>query len=85
MTPIPKPTFTDVRFGPRERNLLSVWLAESEEPSPVVVAFPPGGFRVRRKKGPPGPMKVKQELLRLVDAGICVVAASHDGAMQEPF
>lgn len=83
----PKPTFVDVRFGPRERNLLTVWLAVSNEPSPVVMTYHPGGFRERPKRTPPrpGPIKVKQDILRLVRAGISVVAPSHDGAMMEPF
>ena len=83
----PRPAFIDVRFGPRDRNLMTVWLAESDEPTPVVMTYHPGGFRLRREKTPPqpGPIKVKQEVLSLVRAGISVVAPSHDGSMMEPF
>lgn len=38
------PTHADVAYGPRERNHLDFWQAESSEPSPLVVYFHGGGF-----------------------------------------
>lgn len=85
--PGPRPTHPRVRFGRREHNLMSVWLAKSDRPTPVVISLHPGGFRPR--EGPPRKdfdfVAVKQEILRLLDAGISVVAPSHAGAAQAPF
>ncbi len=43
--PIPEPDFADIPYGPHERNVMDVWLAESDEPAPVVVYIHGGGFR----------------------------------------
>jgi hypothetical protein len=33
---VPKPTLSDVRYGPHERNILDFWKAESATPTPFV-------------------------------------------------
>ena len=33
--PIFMPTHADVAYGPHERNVLDVWLAESKQPTPL--------------------------------------------------
>lgn len=38
------PTYADVAYGPRERNTLDFWRAESDTPTPLVVYFHGGGF-----------------------------------------
>jgi len=46
----PQPTYSNVRYSDRyDRCVMDVWLAESEEPTPVVVYFHGGGFRVGDK------------------------------------
>jgi acetyl esterase len=40
----PRPTFTDVSYGPDERNKLDLWKAKSDEPTPLVVYIHGGGF-----------------------------------------
>ena len=85
---VPLPTYANVKFGSGERNYLSVWLAESDRPTPVLFTFHPGGFRRRPDDSPPQlskPIAVKRETLRLLSAGISVVAPSHDGAGAAPF
>jgi len=43
--PRPEPTHADVRYGPHERNVLDLYLAESEESTPLVLYIHGGGFR----------------------------------------
>ncbi len=38
------PTFTDVAYGPLERNTLDFWKAESSTPAPLLVLIHAGGF-----------------------------------------
>ena len=40
----PAPTWTDVKYGPYKRNALDFWMADSDEPTPVVVYIHGGGF-----------------------------------------
>lgn len=41
---IRKATFTDVKYGPHERNVLDFWKADTKEPAPLVVHIHGGGF-----------------------------------------
>ncbi len=34
---IPKPTFADVQYGPHEENTLDIYIAESNEPTPIML------------------------------------------------
>ena len=43
--PKPKPALADVKYGPHERNVLDLWQARSERPTPLVVFIHGGGFR----------------------------------------
>ncbi|MCP4644324.1 MAG: hypothetical protein GY851_28030, partial [bacterium] len=40
----PAPDFADVRYGEHERNVLDVWKAMSDEPTPLVIYIHGGGF-----------------------------------------
>jgi acetyl esterase/lipase len=40
-----KPDFADVAYGPHERNRIDLYLAKSEQPTPVVFMIHGGGFR----------------------------------------
>src|SRR5262245_19417240 len=40
----PTPTHADVSYGPHERNVLDLWLAKSDAPTPLVVFIHGGGF-----------------------------------------
>ena len=81
------PTHVGVRFGPDERDLMAVWLADSADPAPAVLCFHPGRFRKLARPGPvrTAPPVVRRDLLALVDAGISIVAPSHHGAGRTPF
>ncbi|HIG29725.1 MAG TPA: alpha/beta hydrolase [Verrucomicrobiales bacterium] len=47
----PKPTHTNVAYGPHERNVVDFYKADSEDPTPVLVYFHGGGFRGGDKRG----------------------------------
>jgi acetyl esterase/lipase len=40
-----KPSYENIKYGQYERNVLDIWLAESTEPTPLVVFIHGGGFR----------------------------------------
>ena len=45
-----KPTHADVSYGPHQRNVLDLYLAESAGPSPLVLYIHGGGFRGGNKR-----------------------------------
>lgn len=65
------PTHADVQYGPADRNVMDVWLAESDEPTPVLVSIHGGGFRGGNKSVDG---RVLQECLA---SGISVVAITY--------
>lgn len=65
------PTHENVKYGPYERNVMDVWLARSDKPTPVLVSIHGGGFAK-------GDKRVSPELLRrCLDSGISVVAITY--------
>ena len=48
-----KPTHANVSYGPHARNLMDVWLPESDVPTPVLVSIHGGGFRAGNKSVDP--------------------------------
>jgi acetyl esterase len=68
----PVPTHQNVSYGPHERNVLDLWLAESTRPTPLVVYIHGGGFRGGSKES------LDAGVLReLLDAGISVAALHY--------
>ncbi|MCX7887531.1 MAG: alpha/beta hydrolase, partial [Verrucomicrobiae bacterium] len=51
--PKPKPDLANVRYGPHERNVLDLWKAKSQNPTPLVVFIHGGGFHRGSKEGIP--------------------------------
>jgi len=43
-TPLPPPDHADFAYGPHERNVFDLWLAKSDQPTPLVVYIHGGGF-----------------------------------------
>ena len=66
-----RPTHENVKYGPHERNVMDVWLAKSDKPTPVLVSIHGGGFRNGNKS-------VSPELLRkCLGSNISVVAITY--------
>ena len=65
------PTHANVKYGEHERNVMDVWLAESDKPTPVLVSIHGGGFRGGNKS-------VDGRLLSAcLENGISVVAITY--------
>ncbi|MSU51276.1 MAG: alpha/beta hydrolase [Opitutus sp.] len=70
--PKPKPDLADVKYGPHMRNVLDLWQARSDTPTPLVVFIHGGGFRAGSKEGVPVGL-----LSRLLANGISVMAINY--------
>jgi hypothetical protein len=65
------PTHANVKYVPHDRNLMDVWLARSDRPTPVLVSIHGGAFRH-------GDKSVNSGVLReYVASGISVVAITY--------
>ena len=69
--PAVPPTHPDVKYGPHGRNVMDVWLAKSEKPTPVLVSIHGGGFRGGNKSVNGGILK------GCLDSSISVVAITY--------
>lgn len=68
----PAPDLANHSYGPHQRNVLDLWKAKSDRPTPLVVFIHGGGFRAGSKDG------ISPALLRgLLDAGISVMAINY--------
>jgi acetyl esterase/lipase len=66
-----RPTHENVKYGPHARNVMDVWLAKSDKPTPVLVSIHGGGFAK-------GDKRVSPDLLgRCLNSGISVVAITY--------
>ena len=78
--PKPEPNFSDIEYGPHERNVFDLWLAKNEQPTPLVIYYHGGGFRQGDKSG------INPELLKkLLDTGISVATANYRLSSTAPF
>src|SRR5262245_16429938 len=77
---LPKPSQGNVAYGPHERNVLDLWQAKSDKPTPLVVFIHGGGFRGGDKSNlAPG-------LLALcLKEGISVAAINYRLSQHAPF
>lgn len=68
----PAPDLAEVKYGPHERNVLDLWKARSDKPTPLVVFIHGGGFRSGSKE------KLSGTLLEgLLEKGISVMAINY--------
>ena len=75
-----EPDVKDEKYGPHERNVLDLWKAKSDEPTPLVVFIHGGGFLVGYKE------YVKADLIRRCrENGISVAAINYRYSSQAPF
>ncbi|MEM9657000.1 MAG: alpha/beta hydrolase, partial [Planctomycetota bacterium] len=68
------PTLADIRYGPHERNVLDVWLANSERPAPLLICIHGGGFSGGDKEGFHGEADLIPPLL---ESGVSVAAINY--------
>jgi len=68
----PAPTHKNVAYGPHERNVFDLWLADSPTPTPLVLYIHGGGFRGGSKES-----LNAGTLRQLLDAGISVAALNY--------
>ena len=69
---LPVPDYANVRYGPYERNVFDIWLAKSENPTPLVIYYHGGGFRRGDKRTLP--LRLLQQLL---EQGISAAAVNY--------
>lgn len=75
-----KPDVADAKYGPYERNLLDLWKAKSDRPTPLVIFIHGGGFRAGSKK------QISEELLKdLLSSGVSVAAIEYRFVTTDPF
>ncbi len=80
----PAPDHANVKYGPHERNVFDLWLAKSDQPTPIAIYIHGGGFTSGSKEK----FKAK-DLTDLLAAGISVASISYrlvpDVPQSEPF
>ncbi len=70
--PKPTPTHANVQYGPHERNVLDLWLADASKLTPLVLFIHGGGFQGGSKD-----FINVQDLQELLSAGISVAAIEY--------
>ena len=68
----PAPDLSNVHYGQQQRQVLDLWQAKSDKPTPLVVYIHGGGFRGGSKQG-----LNRGTLGQLLDAGISVAAINY--------
>jgi acetyl esterase/lipase len=82
----PEPDRANIRYGSHDRNILDLWKAKPKpksdqvDPTPLVVFFHGGGFRLGDKSSVPGWLVAK-----CLDAGISVASANYRLSQMAPF
>jgi acetyl esterase len=69
---LPTPTYGNLSYGPHERNVLDLWLAKSDKPTPLVVFIHGGGF-VGGDKSKASPEAIR----RCLDAGVSFMSINY--------
>ena len=70
---VPKPTRSEVSYGPHKRNVLDFWQAESDKPTPLVLVIHGGGWNSGSKEIVNRSVNVRA----LLDAGLSVAANNY--------
>ncbi|HUS81448.1 MAG TPA: alpha/beta hydrolase [Armatimonadota bacterium] len=76
----PAPTHADLAYGPHERNVLDLWLAEGEGPRPLAVYIHGGGWVGGDKSS-----IARATLEKLLAAGISVAAVNYRYSTTAPY
>ena len=77
---LPAADVKDAKYGPHERNVIDLWKAKSDKPTPLVVYIHGGGFRAGDKS------TLDHDLLaKCLDAGISVAAINYRFSQHAPY
>lgn len=74
-------TYTNECYGNHERNTFDVWLADSDEPTPLVMYIHGGGFI----GGDKSRYYDSEDWVRLLDAGISIAGINYRFMSEAPF
>ncbi len=74
-------TFTNEKYGEHERNVFDIWLADSEEPTPLVIYIHGGGF----VGGDKSRYYDSEDWVRFLEAGISVATINYRFMNQAPY
>lgn len=77
---LPEPDVANVKYGPHERNVLDLWQARSESPTPLMIYIHGGGFRGGDKR-----TLSPQVLRQCLQVGISVAAINYRLTDVAPF
>ncbi len=77
----PPPTLSDVAYGLHERNVLDLWQAASEKPTPLVVYIHGGGF----VNGDKSKLRESSAVQRVLDQGISIASINYRFRDQAPI
>ena len=70
---LPPPTHSDMAYGPHSRNVLDLWLVDSDKPTPLLVNIHGGGFKSGDKRA-----KIRSELIEKMNKeGISVASINY--------
>ena len=67
-----KPDLVNEKYGTNERNVLDLWKAKSDKPTPLVIFIHGGGFRMGSKDQIPAPL-----IQGCLEAGISIASISY--------
>jgi len=79
ITQSPPPTRADVAYGPHPRNVLDLWIAPGEDPTPVLIYFHGGSFKAGDKSS------FRDQVAAHLQAGISVVSANYRYSSDSPY
>ncbi|MCF6332848.1 MAG: alpha/beta hydrolase [Draconibacterium sp.] len=73
--------FIDEKYGKNERNTFDIWLAKSNEPTPLVIYIHGGGF----VEGDKSKYYDSDDLVAFLDAGVSVATINYRFMNEKPY
>ncbi len=76
-----KADFVNEKYGPHERNVFDLWMANSAKPTPLVVYIHGGGFT----EGDKSRYYLSEDVVRFLEAGVSVALINYRFMNQPPY
>ncbi len=76
-----KATYANERYGNHERNVFDIWLAQSDEPTPLVIYIHGGGFI----GGDKSRYYESEDWVRFLEAGVSIAAINYRYMYHAPY